>query len=317
MPPGPTLVTGAAGFAGGHLIDRLAPQGNIVAVYHSQSGQPDRHIDGCVWQPMDVQDRGSVEVAITAVRPDRIYHLAGAPHPGESWLQSVHHLRLHVLGTHYLLDAVRRFVPRCRVLVVTSAQIYRTSPEALDEEAPLQPANPYGLSKLAEDQLALDAARQDDLDVVIARPFNHAGPRQAATFSLPSFARQIARIELGTAPPELQVGNLDARRDVSDVRDVVAAYERIMEAAPTARPFNVCRGEAYVMGDLLTRLAEMASVRVRTVTDPDRLRPNDQPVVLGNPARLRTELGWSPVISIDTTLQDTLDWWRGEVRRTG
>ena len=180
------------------------------------------------------------------------------------------------------------------MLVVSSSQVYQTSDDPLDENAPLVPATPYGLSKLAQDRLAECAWRDDDLDVVIARPFNHAGPRQAADFVVSSFARQIARIEEGLAPPELRVGNLDARRDMTDVRDVVEAYDLLMAAAPAGRPFNICSGRAWKVGDLLDELLHVARVPdPRRTVDESLLRPVD---VAGGPGRRvahprRTRLG--------------------------
>ena len=143
---------------------------------------------------------------------------------------------------------------------------------------------------------------------MIARPFNHAGPRQAAAFVVSSFARQIARIEEGLAPPELRVGNLDARRDMTDVRDVVEAYDVLMASAPSGRPFNICSGRAWKVGDLLDELLHVARVPIRVVLDEARLRPIDVPVVQGDAARIRAELGWAPRIPVEQMLSDTLEW---------
>jgi GDP-4-dehydro-6-deoxy-D-mannose reductase len=204
----------------------------------------------------------------------------------------------------------------CRVLVVSSAQVYQRSDEPIDEDTPLVPATPYGLSKLAQDRLAAAAVRDDHLDVVIARPFNHAGPRQSPAFAVASFARQIARIEAGLDPPELRVGNLDARRDLTDVRDVVEAYVRIMEGAPAGRPYNICSGRAWRVGDLLEELRHMSTVRIRVEVDPARLRPQDIPVIQGDASRLQADLGWSPRVPVEQTLHDTLEWWRQEIQNS-
>jgi GDP-4-dehydro-6-deoxy-D-mannose reductase len=170
------------------------------------------------------------------------------------------------------------------------------------------------LSKLAQDQLAERAWREDGLDVVIARPFNHAGPRQAAEFVVSSFARQIARIEAGLAPPQLKVGNLDARRDMTDVRDVVEAYDVLMRLAPAGRPFNICSGRAWKIRDLLEELLHVARTPIDVVVDEARLRPSDVPVVQGDATRMRGELGWAPRIRVEQMLSDTLEWWRAETR---
>jgi GDP-4-dehydro-6-deoxy-D-mannose reductase len=316
MTSDPTLVTGATGFVGGHLIDRLAGSTPVVG-WHRPDGRTPLQIAGVTWEAVDVLDRARVRAAIEATQPSRVVHLAGAPHVGASWKAVVAHLETNALGTHHLLEAVRALRHPCRVLVVTSAQIYQASDEPIDEGSPRVPSNPYGLSKLAADDLAMRAATEDNLDVVIARPFNHAGPRQSPEYVVSSFARQIARIEADLALPVIQVGNLEARRDLTDVRDVVAAYERLLDAAPTGRPYNICSGRAWRVADLLDELRQLSAVQVRIEIDEERLRPSDVPVIQGDATRIRTELGWSPKLSVEDTLRDTLDWWRGQVRAAG
>lgn len=308
-----TLITGAAGFAGRHLLAHLRssqPGGRILA----WSRRPQAGQDAAVeWRQVDMTDRGAVSQAIIDTRPDRIVHLAGSPHVGQSWQDTATPLKTNVMGTHYLLEAIRVHHPGCRILVVTSAMIYRASDDPLDEEAPVGPASPYGFSKLAQDQLALAAAREDHLDVVIARPFNHVGPGQDPGFFLSSFAKQIALIEAGRLPVELRVGNLEAERDLTDVRDVVEAYVRLLESGVAGRAYNISSDEAHRVGDLLDDLIKLARVPVTRVVDPERLRPSDVRRLVGNSRRIRTELGWKPHRTIDATLADTLQAWRAEV----
>jgi GDP-4-dehydro-6-deoxy-D-mannose reductase len=311
MTVGTTLVTGATGFAGGHLLDSLTDHAPVVAWYRPEGHPPDpnRHLD---WRAVDLLDPAAVADSIEDTMPAVIYHLAGAPQVDTSWASVVPHLRTNMLGTHHLLEAVKQLGRPCRVLVVSSAQIYQVSDEPLDESAPLIPPSPYGLSKLAQDQLALRACQDEGLDVVIARPFNHAGPRQRAAFAVSSFARQIARIEAELAPPVLAVGNLDTRRDLTDVRDVVDAYRVMMATAAAGRPYNICSGRAWKIGDLLEELLHFSRVRIAVTVDEQRLRPSDVPVVQGDASRIRAELGWEPRIPVEQTLSDTLEWWRNE-----
>lgn len=307
-----TLVTGATGFVGGHLLDRLAGTGPVVAWYRPEGRPPDldRDVD---WLAVDLFDRAAVARALDEVAPAWIYHVAGAPQVDTSWQNVVPHLRANALATHHLLDAVRQLDRPCRVLVVSSSQIYQMTDEPISEETALLPATPYGLSKLAQDQLALRACHEDGLDVVLARPFNHAGPGQSPAFAIPSFARQIASIEAGLAKPEIRVGNLETRRDLTDVRDVVEAYVRLMSSAPRGRPYNICSGRAWRIRDLLDELLQFAQTSVKVDVDETRLRPNDVPVVQGDATRIRAELGWSPKIRVEQTLLDTLNYWRAEV----
>jgi GDP-4-dehydro-6-deoxy-D-mannose reductase len=230
-----------------------------------------------------------------------------------SWVNAVPHLQINAMGTAHLLDAIREVDWPCRTLVVTSAQVYSSSDSPIDEDGPLIPQSPYGLTKLAQDQLAAQAATADGLEVLIARPFNHVGPRQAAGFAVSSFARQIARIEQRLAPPTMRVGNLDTRRDVTDVRDVVDAYIRIMDDGRTGRAYNVCSGRAWRIRDLLDALLRLSTATIAIETDPARLRPNDVGIVQGDATRIGRELGWQPRIQMEGTLRDTLDWWRAEV----
>jgi len=314
MMQGATLVTGATGFAGSHLLDKLADHAPLVAWYRPDGRQPDpdRHID---WRPVDLLKPHTVAAAIEDAMPAQIFHIAGAPEVASSFNSAVPHLQTNVLGTQHLLEAVRRSGRPCRILVVSSSLVYQVGDEPINEGAPLVPSTPYGLSKLAQDRLADRAYAEDGLDIVIARPFNHAGPRQAPAFAVSSFARQIARIEAGLEPADILVGNLDARRDMTDVRDVVEAYNLMMAAAPAGRPFNICSGRAWKVGDLLEELLHSARVAIKVKVDQSRLRPSDVPVIQGDASRIRSELGWKPQIPVEQMLSDTLEWWRGQLRR--
>jgi GDP-4-dehydro-6-deoxy-D-mannose reductase len=309
---GTILVTGAAGFVGGHLLKGAAGRRPIIA-WRRPGGTKPAESDGVEWRAVDLEDSAAVATGVAEAAPAAIVHLAGAPSVRTSWQTVVPHLRINVMGTHHLLQAVRRAGRPCRVLVVSSAQVYRPDESPTSEESPLQPPNPYGLSKLAEEQLALRAAADDGLDIVIARPFNHIGPRQSAEFAVSHFARQIARIEAGLEAPSLRVGNLATRRDTLDVRDVVDAYLLLVDRAERGRTYNICSGQAPVMRDLLDGLLARSQAAVELAVADDRLRPNDAPVVLGDPTRISTEIGWTPKIALSQTLADILDDWRARV----
>lgn len=303
------LVTGATGFAGSHLIERLPTASRIIAWARPGGHRPHAH-PNTEWDDVDLLSADAVAQAIQRAQPATIFHLAGAPHVGSSFEDPVPHLEVNALGTHHLLHAVNAHARSSRVVIVTSAMIYAPSLDAHAEDAALRPQSPYGLSKLAQDRLATLAAA-DGLNVVIARPFNHTGPRQDPSFALPGFAQQIAQIEAGRGERVIQVGNLDAERDLSDVRDVVDAYLTIAAHGERGTPYNVCTGRMWRIGDLLEMLLSRARVPIRIELDESRLRPIELPRLLGDHARLRG-LGWAPRIPIETTLDDVLAYWRAQ-----
>lgn len=309
------LVTGAAGFAGSHLLDRLASgpdrlvgwrrPGEKLPVDHGEASMP--------WIGVDLLDWEAVARAVVETKPTRVYHLAGAAHVGQAWDRLRETLEVNLLGTWHLLAALRQAGLAPRILVTGSALVYRPSDGPLDEDSPVGPTHPYGFSKLAQERMALRAFDELGLPVIVTRPFNHIGPRQDASFFASSFARQIARIEAGLQEPVIVVGNLDARRDLTDVRDTVRAYQAIVERGRPGRIYNVCRGEAYTIGDILRELVAQASVPIAVRVDQSLLRPNDTPIVLGSHARIERELGWRPSMPLARTLGDLLDDWRRAV----
>jgi len=307
--PGPPLVTGATGFAGSHLVDHLLEEEASVAAWahlRSRESHQDRD-DRVLWNSVDLLDRQAVAKALSDLRPSAIYHCGGIAHVGESWSQPVRALSVNVLGTHHVLEGVRDAGLDCPVLVIGSALVYRPSIGLIAEEDTIGPSDPYGVSKLAQEMLA---ARAVHAPVFIVRPFNHAGPRQSANYVTSSFARQIAEIEAGRREPVLRVGNLDSRRDITDVRDTVRAYRLVMRHGKPGRPYNVCSGQAYCIRDLLETLMRVSQTSIRVEVDSDRLRPSDNPVITGDRTRISTETGWEPRIPIDRTLEDLLDYWR-------
>jgi len=309
---GPTLVTGAAGFVGGHLIDLLGARGvDVVAWYRSGGTAPpgatsSSHV---TWKAVDLLDAAHVRREIADLRPAAVYHCAGAAHVGLSWGDAARTLAINVRATHNLLDGLRRAKGSAKVIIPSSAMVYAPADRALAEDDPLIPRSPYALSKLAQEMEGIRAIG-DGLGVTIARAFNHMGPRQDPHFAASGFARRIADIEAGRWEPEIAVGNLDAQRDLTDVRDTIRAYTSILERGIPGRPYNVCSGRAITIREVLDRLLARARVPVRIRVDQARLRPNDVPLMLGNPARIQAELGWSPDIPLDQTLDDLLNDWR-------
>ena len=307
---GVPLITGATGFAGGHLLERIVSRGGPARAWgHKGSRRADAvPADGpqVTWTAVDMLDRAAVTAALAEAPPSVIYHCAGAADVHAAWRAPASALRVNVIGTHNLLESARALGLDCRVLITGSALIYKPQTAAITEEAPVGAATPYGVSKLAQEMVAAASG----LPALLARPFNHAGPRQLPTYATSAFARQIAAIEGGRREPRLQVGNLEAQRDITDVRDTVRAYEALAERGRPGIPYNICSGAAHSMRALLDILLSLARVRVSIDVDPALLRPSDNPVIVGSHARLTRDTGWTPEIPIEQTLSDLLDYWR-------
>jgi GDP-4-dehydro-6-deoxy-D-mannose reductase len=293
------LVTGARGFVGRYLVEYLETAGAEV------TGWGREHVD--------LLNRRAVQRGVADVRPNVVYHCAGAAHVGQAFSNIADTFAANVMGTQHVLDALKLAGLRARVLITGSSLVYRHSNRALKEDDPTGPATPYAVSKLAQEMLGLRGIREDSQQVLLTRPFNHTGPRQDPTYAAPTFAQQIALIEKGRMRPEIVVGNLDASRDLHDVRDTVRAYATIVERGEPGRVYNVCSGQAFKIRDVLDRLVAMSKVPVTVTVDPARYRPSDNLMLWGDRTRIERELGWKPEITLDRTLADLLNYWRKEV----
>jgi GDP-4-dehydro-6-deoxy-D-mannose reductase len=297
------LVTGAAGFAGTWLVRALLANGHTV-VATRQEGHPSPPAGGreVEWIPLDVTCAESVEWALEHAAPEQVYHLAGQASVAGSFSDPLGTWDVNATGT---LRLARALPEAARLLVVSSAEVYGVVPDdeqPIGEDRPLRPCNPYAASKAAAEMAALQARGQ----VVIARSFNHTGPGQDERFALASFARQLAEIHAGGGEPILRVGNLSARRDLLDVRDVARAYVRLMESGEAGRVYNVCSGQAVAMDDAVRQLIALSGTGARLEVDPERVRPVDVPLLCGDGARLRS-LGWAPEVPFDRTLAELLE----------
>lgn len=306
---GRVLITGAAGFVGTYLAEALHSAGVPVVGWRrpGSTAQTDVAID---WQDVELLDAAAVRAALREITPIAIYHLAGSAHVAESWRHTHETFEGNVLATHHLLQAARDLAAPPRVLISGSATMYAPSTGVLDEQSPLAPGSPYATSKLAQEMMGLQAWREHGLPVLLARSFNHVGPRQTPAYVAPSIARQVAAIERGTLAPTLMMGNLDPERDIMDVRDTVRAYVAMMATAAPGVPYNVCGGRPIRIGDLVQMFLDRSRVPIRIEQDPARMRPSDVPRQHGSHAKLTADTGWTPMITLEQTVDDLLTYWR-------
>jgi GDP-4-dehydro-6-deoxy-D-mannose reductase len=315
-PARPILVTGAAGFVGTHLLERLSRGPSPLVGWFRPGAEPINPRPSVRWMSVELLDAAAVERALADVRPADIYHLAGAAHVGQSWQHTRETYEGNVLATHHLLDGLYRLDQRPRVLISGSATIYRHQDGPITDDAPIGPQSPYATSKLAQELLGRRAWTDTGIPTVIARSFNHIGPGQHWSFVASGVARQIARIEAGLQQARIVVGNVAPKRDLMDVRDTVRAYVAMVERGTPGRTYNVCSGRAIAIGDLIDRLVSRSRVPVAVVQDPALFRPSDAPLLVGDHARLTADTGWTAEMPIDQTLTDILDDWRAQVQQT-
>lgn len=306
------VVTGAAGFVGRHLIRALGgldPRPECLG-WRYAAGPEDE--SGAHWSAVDIEDGTAVAQALRDAQPSHLVHLAALSNVADSFADPGRTWRVNAIGTLNVLEAVKRESPDTRVLLVSSSEVYGQSfraGEALDENAPIRPMNPYAASKAAAEIMTLPYV-QRGVRILIARPFNHVGPGQDVGFAIPSFAQQLAEIGAGRRAATLNVGNLDARRDFLDVSDVVAAYLGLLEGfdrLTCGSVFNVCSGIARRIGDVLQEMISLSGLPVEVVPDPSRMRPSDIPVATGNAAALHQTIGWQPQTDWIGTLRRVMD----------
>jgi GDP-4-dehydro-6-deoxy-D-mannose reductase len=296
------FVTGGQGFVGPWLIEHLEACGDEV-----EAPGPD----------VDITIPDAIGAAVAAARPDAVYHLAAQSSVGSSWTDVGQTFAVNTLGTVNVLEAARACTDRPRVLLVSSSEVYgAVQPDELPvtEEAALRPSTPYAASKAAAEMAGIQAWLGRGLEVVRVRPFNHTGPGQQPQFVIPALARQIIEAaERGAG--SLQTGNLTASRDISDVRDVVRGYRLLVERGTAGQVYNLCTGRSVAIEDLASRLLQLAGVDLEIQVDPGRLRPVDVPDMRGDPTRLRQATGWEPLVALDRTLTDVLDYWRSSAAK--
>lgn len=314
------LITGISGFVGSHLADLVSSDKNMKVYGLCRKGSfgdsfayPGKRVQ---LEKCDLSDASGVLDIFKKIKPDRVFHLAGQSYPAGSWDAPGRTLRENILGGLHVLEAVRKASPRSRVLIVGSSEEYGRCEKTsgpIREDAFLGSESPYGISKQALGFLAAQYEKNFKIHAVRTRSFNHTGPGQKEIFVVSDFAKQIARIEAGLAPPVIQVGDLDASRDFTDVRDVIRAYRLLLEKGKPGAVYNVCSGSTVKIRRLLSFYLAKSFVKIRIHRDRRRLRPNDFAGFAGDNSLLRKRTGWKPVIPLEQTLSDLLEYWRNKI----
>ncbi|RLC80348.1 MAG: GDP-mannose 4,6 dehydratase [Chloroflexi bacterium] len=313
------FITGIGGFAGSHLAEFLLENTDweVFGLIRRSPGNVAHLQDKLSLFKGDLRDYEGVEAILAQVQPDYIFHLAGMAFVPDSWRDPWGVFENNVRGELNIFRAMVDLELKARILVVGSNEEYglvREDELPVDEETPLRPHTPYGVSKVAQDFLGLQYHLSHGLHVVRVRPFNHTGPRQRPDFVVPAFARQLAEVEAGLRPPVIKVGNLTPKRDFTDVRDTVRAYYLALTRGKPGEVYNVGSGRAYAIQEVLDMLLELCRVKVRVEQDPALTRPSDIPVTLCDASKLRRDTGWEPVIPLRKTLEDVMEYWRVRVQ---
>ncbi len=317
------LITGITGFAGSHLADACLARGvEVWGLAHTPG--PHRRLahlgERVHLYAADMTDEAAVNAALAAIKPERVFHLAAQAHVPTAWRDPAATLSANILGQLHVILAMRAHAPAARLLVVSSSSVYGMVEEAdlpVSEDVPLRPADPYAVSKVGQEMLAVQYGQSHGLSSVRARPFNHIGPRQAPDFVIARFARELARMEAGLQPPTLKVGNMSARRDFTDVRDVAVAYWLALEKGTPGAVYTIGSGAARSIDEMLGMMLRLTRVEVRVETDPALFRPGDAPALRADPRAFQRQTGWRAAIPLEQTLQNTLDYWRERVSASG
>ncbi|MCJ7680881.1 MAG: GDP-mannose 4,6-dehydratase [Candidatus Aminicenantes bacterium] len=315
------LITGITGFAGSHLAEYILNNHPDITVsgivrWRSRMDNIIPFQDKIHLVEADLKDMVSLKKCLAEVKPDRIFHLAAQSFVPTSWNCPTETFAINCIGQINLFESALLLGLKPRIQIAGSSEEYGfVSPDEvpMTENNPLRPLSPYAVSKVGQDLLAYQYFMSYGLETVRTRGFNHTGPRRGEVFICSNFARQIAVIEKGKAAPVIKVGNLEAKRDFTDVRDIVRAYWLSLEKGEAGDVYNIGTGTSYRMQEVLDLLLEMSRVTVSVEVDPKRLRPSDVPILLSDSSKFRKLTGWKPEIPFKQTLQDLLDYWRERV----
>ena len=313
------LITGITGFVGSHMAELLLRES--VEVYGIQRWRSKteniEHIqDKIKFEEADLLDAHSLYTVIDKIKPDYIFHLAAQSFVQSSWASPTQTLEVNIIGSAHLFEAVRKTGLPIAIQIACSSEEYgKVLPNEvpIKETNPLRPLSPYAVSKLAMDYLGYQYHESYGMRIIRTRGFNHTGPRRGDVFAESSFAKQIAEIEKGKRAPIVYVGNLEAKRDYTDVRDMARAYYLAVQKCVSGEVYNIATGKAWKIKDVLDLLISMAKVKVEIKPDPARMRPSDVEILIGDNSKFVAKTGWKPEIPFETTMADLLNYWRENV----
>jgi len=315
------FITGISGFAGSFLAEHLlkGEQYEIAGTYNSETSLS--HLskikDKLSLHKVNLLDSDAVDDVFNTVKPDIVYHLAAKSSPGDSYEKPSETILNNMSIQINVLESLRKMKSSAKVLVVSSAQVYGLvdpSDLPINEETPLKPNNPYAVSKIAQDYLGLQYFLAYGMPVIRVRPFNHIGPRQSTQFAISSFAKKVADIEKGKQEPVLHVGNIESKRDLTDVRDTVRAYHLVLEKGKNGDVYNIGSGTSYKISEILEIFISLAKVPISIKVDETLLRPSDSPELVCDTSKLVASTGWKPEFSLEVSLKDTLEYFRNMIQ---
>lgn len=315
------LITGISGFAGSHLADHLLA-GSDIEIFGTIKWRSNReniqHLEDRIKLiECDVKDPHAVNACLEQCKPDRIFHLAAQSYVPFSWRVPYETLETNIIGELNIFEAVRGLSLDPMIQIAGSSEEYgmvRPDELPITEQNPLRPLSPYAVSKVTQDLLGYQYFKSYGLKIVRTRAFNHTGPRRGDVFVTSNFARQLVEVERGKREPVLRVGNLDAVRDFTDVRDVVRAYGLALEKGTPGEVYNIASGQGIRIRDMLGKLISLSRAEVRVEPDPQRMRPSDVELLVGSAEKFNKATGWKPEIPFERTLEDLMEYWRDRIK---
>jgi GDP-4-dehydro-6-deoxy-D-mannose reductase len=315
------LITGINGFVGSHLSEYIL-NNNLGEVFGTYRKNEDLSNIKTVMKKIeliecDITDSYGVDKTIEEVKPNYIFHLAAQAFVPSSWKSPVETLNTNIIGSLNLFEAIKKNDKNIVIQIAGSSEEYGLVKEneiPITEENPLRPLSPYGVSKVSMDLLGYQYNKSYGLKIIRTRAFNHEGPRRGESYVTSNFAKQVALIEAGEQEPVLKVGNLEAKRDYTDVRDMVKAYWLAAEKGIPGEVYNISSGKAYTIQEVVDILKNLSKKEFEVKVDPSRLRPSDVQILLGDSTKFRKQTGWKPEIPFEKTMEDLLNYWRKKIK---